>query len=128
LIRLECPNCKKDSYTASVHAFRPCPYCGIKFSGKYGLEKRVNYRFEKKIPLILLNGKKYKALTLNISDNGIGVKLPEKIAIKKGDIINLIIGSSVVKAKVIWINYNSEIKSSSAGLRMVDKTLAMLSI
>lgn len=128
MIRLECPNCKKDSYTASVNVFRPCPYCGIKFSGKYGLEKRNNYRFEKKIPIIVLNGKKYKAYSINLSETGIGIELPKKITIKKGDLINILIGPSIVKTKVIWISKDSEEKSLFAGLKMVDKTLTMISI
>lgn len=128
MIRLECPNCKKDSYTASVSVFRPCPYCGIKFSGKYGLEKRNNYRFEKKIPIIVLNGKKYKAYSINLSETGIGIELPKKITIKKGDLINILIGPSIVKTKVIWISKDSEEKSLFAGLKMVDKTLTMISI
>ncbi|MEW6571486.1 MAG: hypothetical protein AB1390_09975 [Nitrospirota bacterium] len=61
MIRLICPSCRKDSYTACVESFRPCPYCGTSFSGKYGIEKRNEYRVKKKyLSLFFIKGASLK--------------------------------------------------------------------
>jgi len=74
LIRLACPECKKDSYSASVETLRPCPYCGFCFSGKYGAEKRDAYSAQKEIPVTFsYKGQNLQARTVNFSENGLSV-------------------------------------------------------
>ncbi len=50
ILRLECPRCHKDSLVTAAEPFRPCPYCGIMFSGKYGLDKGKDKRIIKESP------------------------------------------------------------------------------
>lgn len=124
MIRIVCPSCNKDSYTSSVETFRPCPYCGNPFSGKYGTEKRFEQRIQKTIPFTFsYKGDNIPAITRNLSENGIGIKISGKPSIPAGDAINLKIGKSNAKAHIIWISYNND--SSKAGLRILDGSFSL---
>ncbi len=80
MIRIECPICKKDSYTASVEIFRPCPYCGNLFSGKYGSLKKEHLETNIAIhSFISDHGNIISANTQGFSEKEIGVKESTKI-------------------------------------------------
>ncbi len=82
MIRIECPTCKKDSYTASVEVFRPCPYCGNLFSGKYGPLKKEHLESNISIhPFISDQGKIISANTQWFPKKEIGVKESTKISV-----------------------------------------------
>jgi ribosomal protein S27E len=41
MIRLPCPDCKNDSWRASVEDYISCVYCGSVYSSKYGSLPRI---------------------------------------------------------------------------------------
>ena len=120
ILRLTCPTCKKDSYSASVETFKPCPYCGIVFSGKFGLERRSEYRLVKDQPLtILKRDSKIEANVVNVSNNGLRVKIDEVSSIQKGDIVNVAINNEYRKAEILWVNIHPMLSSAFAGLQLL---------
>ena len=120
ILRLTCPTCKKDSYSASVETFKPCPYCGIVFSGKFGLERRSEYRIVKDQPLtIMKSDNKIEANVVNVSNNGLRVKIDELASIQKGDIVNVAIDNQYRKAEILWVNIHPLLSSAFAGLQLL---------
>lgn len=125
ILRLTCPKCTKDSYSASVENFKPCPYCGLLFSGKYGSEKRAYPRLGKELTVQCIHqGQRFDALTADISDNGVCMKIFGYGALPVGDTIDFIMNETAVKAQVIWSANAKEIQSAVAGLRIIDGTSA----
>ena len=120
ILRLTCPTCKKDSYSASVETFKPCPYCGIVFSGRFGLERRSEYRIVKDQPLtIMKSDNKIEANVVNVSNNGLRVKIDELASIQKGDIVNVAIDNKYRKAEILWVNIHPLLSSAFAGLQLL---------
>ena len=121
IVRLKCPNCQKDAYVLSVEAFKPCPYCGIVFSGKYGMERRDRFRLQKEIPLTLTyRDQKFEAWLVNISREGVGIKLYEDFSFPVGDTVDLNICDSCAKAQVIWVSNNTGNPPSMTGLKILN--------
>jgi hypothetical protein len=121
IVRLECPVCKKDSYTASVESFKPCPYCGIVFSGIFGLEKRNEARIKKEISFTFAyNGASLAAKIGDLSRRGLGLRISGKPTLSTGDIVDLNIRSFNGKARVMWVNPLPDI--SLAGLRILEQS------
>ncbi len=121
ILRLICPQCNKDSYSASAEIFKPCPYCGILFSGKYGVEKRKEYRIQKEIPVRLsCKEQKFDAQTINLSMKGICVKLPDNPYFLIGDILDLNIQDARIKAQLVWISNKPEVSVIMAGLKVIE--------
>jgi hypothetical protein len=127
ILRLVCPECKKDSYTASVESFKPCPYCGIVFSGKYGTEKRDLNRDSKEVPVSFShNGQSLQATALNFSENSLSLKIfgnTHLPVLPVGDIMELNIGDSLVKAQILWVVNNPESTTAMTGLKILDGNL-----
>jgi hypothetical protein len=124
MIRHDCPICLKYSYSDSADNFKPCPYCGVPFSGKYGREKRTEKRLRKEIPFLLLcNGKSIQAHTKDISNQGLGVSILDSTSLLSGDIVHLKIGKSYVMLEVVWIRTKGINALSSAGLKLRDGIL-----
>ncbi len=122
MIRIECPKCGKDSYSLSVENFRPCPYCGIIFSGKFGLDRRNEFRTKNEKPFIFFHsGKKIKANTNNLSSKGIGIKMLDNPYLTIGDILNINVGKNKLKAKLIWLNGKNGNYAVTAGLKVLKK-------
>lgn len=121
ILRIDCPICKKASYSASVIDFRPCPYCGIAFSGKYGIEKRHALRIRKEIPF-LFNHKNYRsdATTIDLSTDGISVRISDQVRLPVGEVILLRLRNSDVKAQVRWINSQGYPSNTTTGFKIVE--------
>lgn len=118
MLRIPCPKCRKTSYTADVESFHSCNYCGFKFSGKYGSERRQESRVGKIIPLVFsYQGQDCEASTSDISEKGIGIKISGKPSIIIGDVLNLTISDLSMAAKVMWIKNLSN--GALAGLQKV---------
>ena len=127
ILRLTCPQCSKDSYSASVEKFKPCPYCGVLFSGKYGSEKRQQSRIKKEIPFIFsLNGQNIHACTMDVSDHGICLKVFGNPALPVGETLDFNVNDTNLRARVIWVADNSQVASSLTGLQIVDGAIAAL--
>ena len=121
IVRLTCPECRKNSYSASVEAFKPCPYCGILFSGKFGSEKRSDYRISQEIPLLFsYNGKNLEASTLNVSPTGLSIKIFGQHALPIGDTMELDVGNSRVKTEIMWTFSDPDSAVAVTGLRIIE--------
>lgn len=120
ILRLTCPKCSKDSYSASVEKFKPCPYCGVLFSGKYGPEKRRKSRSKKELPsAFTYQGQNIQACTLDVSDNGICLKIFGNPSLPVGETVDLNIDDVNVKAQVRWSDYNRDNPSLVTGLEIL---------
>lgn len=121
LLRLICPECQKDSYSVSVENFKPCPYCGILFSGKYGAEKRDEGRINKEIPFILpYKGQNLEASTINFSKKGLSIKIFGKPSLPVGHVMEFSIGNSFVKAQILWFFNAPEVSIAVTGLKILE--------
>lgn len=124
IVRLTCPECKKDSYSPSVEAFKPCPYCGILYSGRYGAEKRYDYRVQREIPIIFsYKGKNLEANTLNVSDTGLSLKIFGQPSLPVGDMMELDIGDSHVKTQVMWTYTDADAAIAVTGLKIIEGSI-----
>jgi PilZ domain len=104
-----------------VEKFKPCPYCGVLFSGKYGTEKRKQSRIKKEIPFVFAhNGQRVEACTMDVSDRGICLKIFGSPSLPVGETIDFKVNDINVKAQVMWFTNNSEVSSSLTGLKIVD--------
>lgn len=104
MLRVPCPKCRKTSYTSDVESFYACNYCGFKFSGKHGPDRRRELRVEQVIPLILsFQDQDFEASTLDISEKGMGIKVSSRPSMVLGDVLNLTASDFSVAAKVMWI-------------------------
>lgn len=104
MLRITCPKCRKTSYTPNVESFYSCNYCGFRFSGKYGPDRRQENRIRKIIPFVLSYQNQYfEASTLDLSEKGMGIKISGKPSISTGDVLNLTVGDLSLLAKVRWI-------------------------
>jgi Zn-finger nucleic acid-binding protein len=104
MLRLICPICRKDSYSAEVVSFSACPYCGSIFSGKYGLDKRREERIKQEIPFgFSYQGRNLEASTVDFSEKGLGIKIFSELPVTVGDVVDFTIRDLRSKAKVMWI-------------------------
>lgn len=109
--------------------FKPCPYCGILFSGKYGVEKRNEYRTIKDIPVAFSKeGKPLEADVLNCSGKGFGLQIEGSPGITAGDEVDCTVGAANVKAEVRWFSTSTDNTHTFAGLQMKDINPAFLKL
>jgi hypothetical protein len=129
ILRLTCPGCSKDSYSPSVESFKPCPYCGLLFSAKYGTEKRNDVRQRKEIPFLFsYKGQNLQASTVNLSESGLSVKIFGRPALPVGDVMELRLGDAVVKAEVLWVFDLHESGIALTGLKVLDGNIDLLKL
>lgn len=127
ILRLDCPACKRDSYNAAVNDFRPCPYCGIIFSGKHGVEKRDGVRIKKEFPVALSYKKKIlKASTADFSQKGLQIQIFENTSLPVGDTFNFAVKNSLIKAQVIWVKNKTDATATMAGFKILDGKFNLL--
>lgn len=120
MLRLTCPECRKNSYSADVESFSACPYCGFVFSGKYGAEKREEKRIKKEIPLVFsYQEERLKGSTFDLSENGLGINIFGEPPVAVGDIVDLTIRDLQIRAKVMWVRKLPD--KSMAGVMWVRK-------
>jgi hypothetical protein len=110
-----------------VEKFKPCPYCGVLFSGKYGPEKRGQSRVKKEIPLLFTyQNQNIQACTMDVSDNGICLKIFGSPSLPLADTVDININDVSLKAQVMWVSNNREVTSALTGLKILDGTLSFL--
>jgi len=101
---LTCPRCRKNSYSSYEASFLVCPYCGFKFSKKYGAEKRLGERVRQQIPFTFsYHEQNFEASTLDVSEKGLSVEIFGEPLVTVSDIIGFSIRDNQIKAKVRWI-------------------------
>jgi len=124
ILRLKCPGCSKDSYSASVENFKPCPYCGILFCGKYGTEKRKQFRIKKEIPFVFSHQDQFhEACTMDISNQGLCVKIFGRPSLPVGETVDFNVNDINLKAQIMWFSNNTEISAAMTGLKILDGNL-----
>jgi hypothetical protein len=101
---LTCPQCLKNSYSSYEVSFLPCPYCELKFSKKYGPERRLEERVRQEIPFTFIyHEKKFEASTLNVSEKGLQVEMFGEPPVTVSDTMGFSIRDNQIKAQVRWI-------------------------
>jgi DNA-directed RNA polymerase subunit RPC12/RpoP len=101
---LTCPRCRKNSYSSYEASFLVCPYCGFKFSKKYGAEKRLEERTKQEIPFTFFyHEENFEGSTLDVSEKGLSVEIFGKPLVTVSDIVGFSIRDSQIKAKVRWV-------------------------
>lgn len=124
ILRLTCPECKKDSYSSSVELFKPCPYCGILFSGQHGIEKRNEFRIKKDLPIMFsYKGKNLEVSTLDFSEKGLSIRIHGQTSPPVGDFMDINLGDSFFKAEIIWVFSQPDKAVSVTGLKILDENL-----
>jgi hypothetical protein len=119
MLRLTCPNCRKDSYSIDVESFNACICCGFRFSGKYGPDKRCETRVQQEIPFAFSHSSQdFKAVTFDLSEKGLGIRISGDAHIAIGDVLNLSIGGNSIMAKVMWLKRFPD--RSLAGLKRLN--------
>ena len=104
-----------------MESFKPCPYCGILFSGRFGSEKRSDDRIRREIPLLFsYNGKNLEASTLNVSSTGLSIKMFGQHALPVGDTMELDVGNSRVKTEIMWTFSDPDSAVAVTGLRIIE--------
>jgi uncharacterized Zn finger protein (UPF0148 family) len=100
-----CPTCGKISYSADEHGFSPCPYCGFRFSGKYGSDRRREERYKKEVTIVLnYQGQQLEAQSTDFSKEGMGIRVVGETPLSLGETVELSTSDLHIKAKVMWVN------------------------
>lgn len=100
-----CPKCGQNSYSADEEYFSPCPYCGFKFSGKYGADRRHEERIKQETAIVLACQRWHlEANTIDFSQRGLGIKIIGESPLAVGNMVALSTGNLQIKAKVMWVN------------------------
>jgi DNA-directed RNA polymerase subunit RPC12/RpoP len=100
-----CPKCGKISYSADEHRFSPCPYCGFRFSGKYGSDRRREERYKKEAIIVLnYQGRHIEARSTDFSKEGMGIKVLGETPLGMGETVEISASDLHIKAKVMWVN------------------------
>jgi len=101
--------------------FKPCPYCGILFSGRHGSEKRREIRIRNEIPFVFsYNGRLFEASTINISQSGLSIKIFGRSPCPVGDIADLNVNGSMMRVQVTWMSNGPETFAAVVGLKILD--------
>ena len=101
---IRCPVCNQTTFSPEDEPFDTCFNCGTVFSGKYGRSKRRKERVKKGSRLTIpFKGKSYEAQTIDISDNGVSVRIPGNPEVAIGDMLEFFLGSQQVQTKVVRI-------------------------
>ena len=99
---------------------------GNHVSGKYGIEKRGEVRIKKDLPVALFHEERsINALTMNVSKNGLGIKIPSNVSLPVGDIVNLKVNGLDVKARVMWVNAEPNPPTTRAGFKILNGRLSL---
>jgi len=116
--KLICPECKGDSYSSDEIHFSDCPYCGVRFSGLYGLERMREERVQLEQGCsVYYNEQNFDAITIDVSQGGLSLEVVSDLPTEADDIIDLTIVDYPMKAKIMWINrQNNHLK---VGLRQL---------
>jgi len=115
MFTLTCPKCQRNSYSSAEEFFLACPYCGFMFSGKHGPDRRHEERVKQERPFDLLcQEQTFKASTIDLSEKGLSAKISGESQVTEGDILNLSIENTQIKAKVKWVHRLSD--TSAIGL------------
>jgi hypothetical protein len=119
MLRQLCPVCGKHSYSADENNFSPCPYCGVRFSGRYGADRRRAERIKKTTACVLnYQGQYLEAESANFSEEGLGINMLPETPVAVGETIELSTDDFQIKARVVWENKLAD--KSLVGLQRIN--------
>lgn len=119
MFTLTCPKCQKNSYSADEQSFHSCPYCGFRFSRKYGPDRRHEKRIKQEINFgFPCHEQHFEATTVDFSEKGLSAKIEGETPVTVGEIMDLSIGDLQIRAKVVWVNKLSN--NSMVGLQKLN--------
>lgn len=119
MFTLSCPKCQKNSYSSDEEFFHACPYCGFKFSGRYGSDRRLKERTKQEIPFgFSCQEQHFEASTIDSSEKGLAIRIFGDPPVAVGNTIDLPIGDIQIRAKVMWVNKVSD--KSMVGLQRLN--------
>ena len=96
----------------------------IHFSRVYENEKRNEVRIKKEIPFVFIHNKRnLHARTVDFCKNGLCIKISHKTPLTVGNIVNLELRNSNVKAEARWVDNKSHPSATVAGFQIKDGTL-----
>ncbi len=105
MFTLTCPRCQKNSYSADEQSFHSCPYCGFRFSRRYGPDRRYEERIKQEINFdFFWHEQHFEASTVDFSEKGLSVNIDGETPVTAGKTIDLSIGDLQIRAKVMWVN------------------------
>jgi predicted nucleic acid-binding Zn-ribbon protein len=114
-----CPKCGKNSFSADENYFSACPYCGVRFSGRYGSDRRHAERWKKETSCVLnCQGRNLETESINFSEEGLGIKIFAKSPVAVGETIELSTSDLKIKAKIMWVNELAD--KSLVGLQRIN--------
>jgi predicted nucleic acid-binding Zn-ribbon protein len=114
-----CPKCGKHSYSADENYFSPCPYCGARFSGRYGSDRRQAERIKKTTACVLnCQGQYLEAESIDFSKEGLGIKILAETPVAVGETIELSTSDLQIKARIMWANKLAD--KSLVGLQRIN--------
>jgi len=114
-----CPKCRKNSFSADENYFSACPYCGVRFSGRYGSDRRHAERVKKETSYVLnCQGQNLEAESIDFSKEGLGIKISAKTSVAVGETIELSSSDLQIKAKIMWVNELAD--KSLVGLQRIN--------
>lgn len=121
--KLSCPRCDNSFYTAARDSHMPCPYCGFVLKAQQA-ERRDRSRVTTQQICDILKGEvKVPVKTVDVSDNGLGIKMMGYLPFEKDETVNVMVKDLAIakKAKVVWTKKFYGI--SRAGLAFFDLDL-----
>lgn len=105
MFTLTCPNCQRNSYSSDEESFFACPYCGFKFSGRYGPNRRGEDRIRQKIGFDFpYQEQHFEASTIDLSEKGLSIEIFNNPPVTAGDTTDFSVGDLQIRAKVMWVN------------------------
>jgi hypothetical protein len=114
-----CPKCRKNSFSADEYYFSACPYCGVRFSGRYGSDRRHAQRVKQETSCVLnCQGQNLEAESIDFSKEGLGIKIFAKTPVAVGETIEVSTSDLRIKAKIVWVNELAD--KSLVGLQRIN--------
>lgn len=93
---------------------------------RFETTKRNEERIKKEIPFVFShNERNFNARTVDFCKSGLCIRIPDKTSLKVGEIVDLQLRNSNVKAEVRWVDEKTDPLATMAGFRVADGILAL---
>jgi len=111
------------------HKKRESQKSEVSFINSDNVERRNDLRSKTRIPVLFpFRHENIKADIMNVSQNGIGIMIAKKLALSVGNVVDFRVRNRDIRAKVRWVDHNSNSTTTKAGLRAIDKALNLKEI
>jgi PilZ domain len=100
--------------------------CEVSFVASDDIERRNDVRSKTRIQAFFpFRGQNMKAHIMNISKKGIGIMIAEKLALSVGKVVDFHVKNRAIRAKVRWVDHDSNSSTTRVGLRTIDHALSL---